>query len=113
MRRLVLAALVLLLTAGGGELEPVIPNCDQFQDDAEYEACVAYVGELLMAQQMAQQMQEQIALPPDFATPNQPTTIILDQGGSSVGEWAALLTGVAALLAALEAVRRRRRGHVP
>ena len=113
MTRFALAALALLLLGGGGELEPVIPNCDAIQDDADYEACVAYVGELLMEQQMEEQMQEQIALPPDFATPNQPTTIVLDQGGSSIGEWAALLTGVAALLGALEAFRRRRRGHAP
>lgn len=112
MKRLALAAFALLLTAGGGELEPVIPNCDLVSPD-DYEGCIAYVEELLMEQQMEEQMQEQIALPPNFATPNQPTTIILDQGGSSVGEWAALLTGVAALLAALEAFRRRRRGHVP
>jgi hypothetical protein len=101
VRRIALVALVLLLM-GGGPTEPEIPNCDFVPPD-DYEGCIAYVEELLMEQQ-----QEQIALPPNFATPNQPTTIILDQGGSPIAEWAALITGIAALLGALEALRRRR-----
>ena len=52
--------------------------------------------------------QQQMVLEPEqYALPNQPTTVVLD-GGTSVGEWAALLTGIAALLGALEAFRRRK-----
>ena len=92
--------------AGGGEIEPQIPNCDMIQDGAEYEACVVYVAELLMEQQIQQQ---QFAIAPDFATPNQPTTIVVDGGGgSSIAEWGALATGVAALIGALAALRARR-----
>lgn len=90
--------------AGGGEIEEPIPNCDLFRDDQEYEACVAYVAELL-SERFEQQ---QIGLEPEqYALPNQPTAVVLD-GGTSVGEWAALLTGIAALLGALEALRRRK-----
>ena len=92
----------------GGQMEPEIPDCSDLYG-ADFEACAAYVGELLMEQQMEQE-QEQFALPPDFATPNQPTTIVLDggDGGSSVAEWGALATGVAALIGALAALRARR-----
>lgn len=100
------AFVALALLAGGGEIESPLPNCDEIHDDAGYEACVAYVGERLM------QQQQQIAQEPEFATPNQPTTIILDQGGSGIAEWAALLTGIAALLGVFEAFRRRRH-HQP
>ena len=104
---------LMLLTCdadAGGPSEPEIPNCDAIQDNAEYEACVAYVAELLMQQQ--EQMQEQ--MPEQLAYPNQPTTIVLEDG-SSVGEWAALIAGVASLIAALGGLeyRRRHRRGVP
>lgn len=104
--------LILLTTcdarAGGGELQEEIPDCSQYFG-ADYEECVAYAAELLMSQQ--QQLQQQQMLPPEqYARPNQPTMLVVDGGsGSSVGEWAALLTGIAALVGALEAFRRRRR----
>ena len=46
--------------------------------------------------------------------PTEPTVIVLD-GGSSLGDWAAILTGAAALVAALGGaeVFRRRRRHQP
>ena len=103
----VLLALAALALIAGGPMEPEIPNCDSIQNDAEYEACVAYVAELLM-----EQMQEQEQMPEQFALPNQPTTVVIDQGGSSIGEWAALFSGLAGLLAALEVLRRRRK-HGP
>lgn len=49
--------------------------------------------------------------PVQSARPNAPVQlpiVVVDDGGTSVGEWAALATGVAALLGALEAFRRRR-----
>ncbi len=93
----------LLLTTcearAGGPVEEELPNCDVFTDPDEYEACVVYVAE---------QLQQQMAFEPEqYALPNQPTTVVVD-GGTSVGEWAALLTGIAALLGALEAFRRRK-----
>lgn len=93
--------------AGGGDLQEEIPDCSQVYG-ADYEACVAYVADLLMGQQM--QRQQQMPFPPEqYATPNMPeSTLVVVDGGSSVGEWAALLTGIAALLGALEAFRRRR-----
>lgn len=103
---------LMLLTCdarAGGPSEPEIPNCDAFKDDAEYEACRVYVDELLM------QQQKQTALGPEqLAYPNQPTTIVLDDG-SSIGEWAALIAGVASLIAALGGLeyRRRHRQGVP
>lgn len=57
-----------------------------------------------------QQQQQQMLEPEQYAVPNAPTVLVVDgNGGSSVGEWAALLTGIAALVGALEAFRRRRR----
>lgn len=47
--------------------------------------------------------------------PGAPTVIVVD-GGSSLGDWAAILTGAAALIAALggaEVFRRRRRANQP
>ena len=49
--------------------------------------------------------------PVQSARPNAPVQlpiVVVDDGGTSVGEWAALATGIAALLGALEAFRRRR-----
>lgn len=108
VRRLALAAVVLLLI-GGGPTEPEIPNCDEFQNEAEYEACRAYVEELL------EQQQQQMAIPEQLAYPNAPTetTVVVLDGGSSIGEWAALLAGIASLVAALEVFRRRRHRAEP
>lgn len=104
--RIALAALALLLI-GGGPTEPEIPNCDRVPPE-EYEACVAYVEGLL-------EQQQQMAIPEQLAYPNapgEPTVVVLDSG-SSIGEWAALLAGIASLVAALEVFRRRRHRAEP
>ncbi len=108
MRRLALAIFVLLLAAGGGP-EPV-PNCDQYQDPLEYEKCRSHVEGLLMQQQRP-------APPQQLAYPNAPVetpTVIVVDGGSSVGEWAAMIAAASSLIVALggaEVFRRRRRSH--
>ena len=67
---------------------------------------------LLLAAGGGEEPQQQRPVPPQqLAYPNAPTempTVVVVDGGSSIGEWAALATGVAALIAALEAFRRRR-----
>ncbi len=106
--RLALACLVLVAldARAGGEVEPQIPDCSELYG-ADYEACVVYVAELLMEQQVQQQ---QRPLPPEQLDP---IVIQVDGGGSSIGEWAALFAGLASVLGALEVFRRRRRGHQP
>lgn len=73
----------------------------------------------LLATGPAQEPEQQQAIGPKQAispnAPGAPTVIVLD-GGSSLGDWAAILTGAAALIAALggaEVFRRRRRSTQP
>lgn len=109
MIRIALMMLVPLLAAGGGE--PAVPNCDQYQDPMEYDACVAHVTELLMEQQQRPAPPQQLAYP--NAPVETPTVIVVD-GGSSVGEWAAMIAAASSLIVALggaEVFRRRRRSH--
>lgn len=109
MRPSAVAVCLLLLPSpagAGGEMQEPIPDCSMIQDPYEFEACVAYAAALLMEQQQMPMAPQQLA------SPNQPTTIVLDQGGSNIAEWAALFSGLAALLAALEVLRRRRK-HGP
>lgn len=109
MRPSAVAVCLLLLPSpagAGGEMREPIPDCSMIQDPYEFEACAIYAAELIMEQQEQQQM---ALMPEQLAFPNQPTTIVVDQGGSNIGEWAALFSGLAALLAALEVLRRRRK----
>lgn len=79
-------------------------------------ACLLLMGckPALAGGSIEDDVQQQTALGPEQrASPNQPT-IVVDKGGSWVSEWAALVTGIAALIAALGGLAyRRRQRHEP
>ncbi len=73
---------------------------------------------VLLAAGGGEEQQQKGFAPEQAVAPNAPEapTVIVLEGGSSLGDWAAILTGAAALIAALggaEAFRRRRRDRAP
>ncbi len=65
---------------------------------------------LLLAAGGGEEQQQKGFVPQQSVGPNAPEapTVIVVDGGSGIAEWAALFTGVAALIGALEVFRRRR-----